>query len=65
MTKKYPFNMYDFMRVLKPVKTCNFMDMCAAYLADAKKRYDDDESSYEIRGFYTKSGNPHTIYHKY
>lgn len=64
MNKKYPFNMTDFMRALKPVKTCNFMDMCANYLTDCKKSYDDDEQSYEIRGFYTKSGNPVTIYNK-
>lgn len=62
--KKYPFNMTDFMRELKPVKTCNFMDMCAAYLKEAKQAYDCGESSYEIRGMNTKSGNPVTIFNQ-
>ena len=51
----------ELMRILKPVKTCGFMDMCAAYSADIKQSKQDGETSYEIAGINTKSGHPHTI----
>ena len=61
---QYPFTMADFMRTLKPVKTCNFMDMCASYLAEAKEAYNNGESDYEISGHKTKSRNPVIIFRR-
>ena len=56
-----PFTIYEFMQALKPVKTCNFMDMCWAYYREAEQAFHADETHYEIRGLNTKSGHPHTI----
>lgn len=62
MIRKYPFTIQTFMRALKPVKTCGFMDMCANYYNECKEHYDNGESTYEIRGMNTKSGNPIVIF---
>lgn len=53
--------MQELMIILKRVKTCDFMDLCANYLADIKAAQESGASHYEIRGIDTKSGNPHVI----
>lgn len=54
--------MRDFMAILKPVRTCNFMVMCALYLKEAQEYERDGKDHYEIGSANTKSGNPHTIF---
>lgn len=62
MTKKYPFTIQTFMSVLKPVKTCGFMYMCANYYNECKEQYDAGATTYEIRAMNTKNGNPIVIF---
>ena len=58
---KTPFTIQNFMYELKPVKTCDFLDMCWAYYRDADEALRNGETHYEISGLNTKSGNPYTI----
>jgi hypothetical protein len=60
MTTKVTIN--EVMQVLKPVHTCNFMDMCANYVREINEEFEYGESHYEISGLNTKSGNPHTFF---
>lgn len=53
--------MPELMRILKPVRTCSFMDMCAAYVKAINEHDYSDGRCYEISGLDTKSGNPVTF----
>ena len=58
---KKPFTIQDFMYNLKPVRTCDFMDMCWNYYRDCEQAMKNGETHYEISGLNTKSGQPYTI----
>jgi len=51
--------MPQIMQILKPVPTCNFMDMCSSYVKEINA-HDYSDCCYEISGLNTKSGNPWT-----
>lgn len=59
----------ELMQILKPVKTCGFMTMCANYAREINSQYESRHSTgqthYEISGIKTKSGNPHVIFFNY